>query len=407
MKKLNNNSDKTQRETGCVKQPICVRSAMQKLSEEHQNLVCTLAKEYLREGGYKQEELQKLISVCAKALKKIIETNHRDGNNKISEEFAKLHIIEAMDKYYMKDYNWSERLDHIAYMFNVRTNRKKYENFIVNAIYTKVNNQELMPVTQQCIKNEGKYYFIDLYFPQINFGVEIDEGHHLNEENKKKDQVREEDIKTAIECEVMRISIFDERKKKKTYHEICKDIDKTVDRINFLISEKGSIKWISNDEEKNKVIENKQFSITDNAYYNSITEIYNICGGKLDGSGDAESLGGCYYRRNEKYHLWVPTLTIEHNGNTAAAKTKYMNFLSEDKETITEISQNGFKEDEYLEKNLRAVFLRVKDVFGRKCIKFIGIFEFKNYEEGNNNKRFFKRIAETVEISDLKPTSNT
>jgi very-short-patch-repair endonuclease len=307
----------------------------------------------------------------------------------------------------MKDYNWSERLDHIAYMFNVRTNRKKYENFIVNAIYTKVNNQELMPVTQQCVKNEGKYYFIDLYFPQINFGVEIDEGHHLNEENKKKDQVREEDIKTAIECEVMRISIFDERKKKKTYQEICKDIDKTVDRINFLISEKGSIKWISNDEEKNKVIENKQFSITDNAYYNSITEIYNICGGKLDGSGDAESLGGCYYRRNEEYHLWVPTLTIEHNGNTAAAKTKYMNFLSENKETITEISQNGFKEDDYLEKNKRAVFLRVKDVFGRKCIKFIGIFKFNNYEEGNNNKRFFIRIAETVKISDLRPTSNT
>ena len=407
MKKLNNNSDKTQRESGCVKQPICVRSAMQKLSEEHQNLVCTLAEEYLREGGYKQEELQKLISVCAKALKKIIETSHRDGNNKISEEFAKLHIIEAMDKYYMKDYDWSERLDHIAYMFNVRTKRKKYENFIVNAIYTKVNNPNLMPVTQQCVKKEGKYYFIDLYFPQINFGVEIDEGHHLNEENKKKDQVREEDIKTAIECEVMRISIFNERKKKKTYQEICKDIDSIVKQIQEEIEKNGPLEWVTNEQEKEAVKKRGYFDVNDNAYYNSITEIYNICGGKLDGSGDAESLGGCYYRRNDNYHLWAPTLTIEHNGNTAAAKTKYMNFLSEDKETITEISQKGFKEDEYLEKNKRAVFLRVKDVFGRKCIKFIGIFKFNNYEEGNNNKRFFKRIAETVEISDLKPTSNT
>ncbi len=403
MKKLNNNSDKTQRKTGCVKQPVC--ETLQKLSEEYQNLVCTLAEEYLLEiGGNEQEkqEKQKLISVCAKALKQAIEAQS-EGNNNFSEEFAKQHIIKAMDKYYMKDYNWSERLDHIAYMFNVRTKRKKYENFIVNAIYTKVNNQELMPVTQQCVKNEGKYYFIDLYFPQINFGVEIDEGHHLNEENKKKDQVREEDIKTAIECEVMRISIFDDSKKKKTYQEICKDIDNTVDRINSLISKKGGISWISNDKEIKIVIEKGVFSITDNAYYNTITQIVNICGGKLDGSGDAESLGGCYYRRNKEYHIWVPTLTIEHNGNTAAAKTKYMNFLSEDKLTITEISKNGFKEDKYLEINKRAVFLRLKDVFGRMCIKFIGIFKFDGYEDASMKKRFFTRTEEKVEISKLKP----
>ena len=74
----------------------------------------------------------------------------------------------------VKGYVISEQLDHIAYMFNVRTKGKKYENFIVNAIYTKVGNPDLMPVTQQYVKDPNdlsKYYLLDLYFPQIKIAV--------------------------------------------------------------------------------------------------------------------------------------------------------------------------------------------------------------------------------------------
>ena len=95
----------------------------------------------------------------------------------------------------VKGYDISEQLDHIAYMFNVRTKGKKYENFIVNAIYTKVGNPDLMPVTQQYVRNPNdsrKYYLLDLYFPQINFGVEIDEGQYMSEEHQASDKERAE-----------------------------------------------------------------------------------------------------------------------------------------------------------------------------------------------------------------------
>ena len=108
----------------------------------------------------------------------------------------------------VKRYDISEQLDHIAYMFNVRTKGKKYENFIINAISTKVGNPDLMPVTQQYVRNPNdsrKYYLLDLYFPQINFGVEIDEGQHMSEEHQASDKVREEAIKNAIKCEEVRI----------------------------------------------------------------------------------------------------------------------------------------------------------------------------------------------------------
>lgn len=302
----------------------------------------------------------------------------------------------------IKDYDWSERLDHIAYMFNVRTKRKKYENFIINAIYTKVNNPELMPVTQQYVKNGNKYYLLDLYFPQINFGVEIDEGHHLNEENKESDKVREEGIKTAIACEEVRIPIYNENGKKRSYKDICQDIDSIVELIQKKIKEKGGVQWVTNEQEKKNVRKRGIFNVADNAYYNSITEIYNICGGKVDGTGDAISLQGCYYRRNNNYCLWVPKLTIERNGQTA--NQKYKNFLNEEKNRITEITtKKDFDKDPNLKTTQRAVFLRAKDVFGRDCIKFIGIFEFDRYENGRTDKRFFIKTADEVGIKELYP----
>ena len=46
-----------------------------------------------------------------------------------------------------------EKLEHLALMLNKRTKGKKYENFVVNSIYTKISNPDLIPITQQYVKN--------------------------------------------------------------------------------------------------------------------------------------------------------------------------------------------------------------------------------------------------------------
>ena len=59
-----------------------------------------------------------------------------------------------------------------------RTKRKDYENYVVNAIWNRINDPRLVPVTQQFIKDkEGNHYYIDLYFPQLKNSVECDEGY--------------------------------------------------------------------------------------------------------------------------------------------------------------------------------------------------------------------------------------
>ena len=46
-----------------------------------------------------------------------------------------------------------EKLEHLALMLNRRTKGKKYENFVINSIYTKIANPDLIPITQQYVKN--------------------------------------------------------------------------------------------------------------------------------------------------------------------------------------------------------------------------------------------------------------
>ena len=304
----------------------------------------------------------------------------------------------------VKGYDISEQLDHIAYMFNVRTKGKKYENFIVNAIYAKVDNPDLMPVTQQYVRNpkdSRKYYLLDLYFPQINFGVEIDEGQHMSDECQVLDKARTEAIKSAIGYEEARISIVDKKTaQKKSYSEISKDIDLIVLRIKQKIDDLGGVKWVTNDEKKRSlgIIKNGPgiFDIKQDVTYRSITEIYNICGGCRGTGKDAKSLQKGFYKLNNQYYLWVPTLTIEDNASDA----KYNNYLSEDGTVITEINNNPKGWDNYPGDRNRVVFMRMKDMYGRSCIRFIGIFQYK---KGDSKQCTHERIAKRVKITDLLP----
>ena len=304
----------------------------------------------------------------------------------------------------VKGYDISEQLDHIAYMFNVRTKGKKYENFIVNAIYTKVGNPDLMPVTQQYVKNprdKRKFYLLDLYFPQINFGIEIDEGQHMSEEWQNKDKERTEAIINTIGYEEVRIPIVDiATGNKRSYAEICNDIEHVVEKIKYKIKVKGGVKWETNEARKQRfnIVKNGtgSFDIEQDVTYSSITEIYNICGGCRRTGKNAKRLQKGFYRLNNNYYLWVPTLTIRDN----SGNSKYRNYLNEDKTVITEYNDSIQGWDNYPGDSDRIVFMRMRDIYGRPCIRFIGVFRYK---QGDSKQCTHERIATQVKISDLLP----
>lgn len=297
-----------------------------------------------------------------------------------------------------------EKFEYIAHMFNVRTNRKKYENYVVNAIYNRVGASNLVPVTQQFVRNprdSRRYYLLDLYFPQLNYGIEVDEGHHLMQNNIINDANREQVIKSAIECEEGRIEIFEingDSIRMRSFEDIEKQINDQVDIIKKKISEKSTLEWKTNDDLKEEVKYKGIFSVSDNVDYKGITEIYNITG------HEAKQLRRCFYSLNEDYYLWVPTLAIIKDDGTVISSNNYENYLKEDQSEIIEYdkthSRPNWNKSNWDGKKKRVVFLKMRDRFGIKCVKFIGVFKATEIRDGG---RHYKLIEKSVKINDLKP----
>lgn len=60
--------------------------------------------------------------------------------------------------------------------------RKGYRNYVVNAVWQRLGDPGLKPVAHQFRFDGENGYYIDLFFPQLNIGIECDETHHDNEE---------------------------------------------------------------------------------------------------------------------------------------------------------------------------------------------------------------------------------
>ena len=74
--------------------------------------------------------------------------------------------------------------DYLVRTFS-RTTGKKYENYILTAIWHKLDRSDIQPVTQQYIKrSHGHYALVDLYFPQLRVGIECDEPYHRRQWEK-------------------------------------------------------------------------------------------------------------------------------------------------------------------------------------------------------------------------------
>lgn len=303
-----------------------------------------------------------------------------------------------------------EKFEYLARMFNVRTKDKDYENYVVNAIYNRVGNPELVPVTQQFVRSNNDprvYYLLDLYFPQLNYGIEVDEEQHLLTDNKESDIIREQDIRNAIECEVGRIEIFEQdnlsnKARMRSFEDIDVQINGEVQKIQEMIKKKIAsgceLKWQTNEDLKDIVIQVGEYNIKDNVDYKGITEIYNISGHK------AKRLGKCFWSLNEKYYLWVPTLAIDLGNGQVKSSNNYENHLNENHSIIIEYDKNHTRfnsnDTEWDGTKKRVVFMKMRDMFGKNCIKFIGVFKAKGVN--SDGGRIYEREVDYVKIADLK-----
>lgn len=107
--------------------------------------------------------------------------------------------------------------EYLVSTLSKRTRGKKYENFVVNYIWSSLGDDTLKPVTQQYVnrrlRHQGSglvdaqkeswseaeganFALVDLYFPALHLGIECDEGFHSGK--SKEDKIRLRDIQDVI-----------------------------------------------------------------------------------------------------------------------------------------------------------------------------------------------------------------
>ena len=277
--------------------------------------------------------------------------------------------------------------DYIVKTFS-RTRKKDYENYVLNTIWTRLNRLDLQPVTQQYVKfRNGKYGLVDLYFPQINYGVECDEAYHV--ENYEQDEVRELNMKIVLDS-IEETSEFKLRRVKayKSIESIHNQIDQIVLEINNIIEKTETFSpWRETSIEDIKKY-HKSISIHDKFRFRTILEISHLLGKNYKGIQRA------YFPIRDNYYAWCPQLALKIDDSfVSVGDHGWINYLSDDWNYIYETRSSPEEMDtlETQSLNLRVTFARSKDIFGKKSFRFIGVFEY-DQQNSSHNKRTYKKI---------------
>jgi|GEM_PF-420784 len=296
-----------------------------------------------------------------------------------------------------------------------RTHRKDYENYVINAIWHRLGNPNLEVISQQYVadtyKKSGRsHFFIDLYFPALNLGIECDEAYHLDAGQAAKDRQREVTIFdilykiTADNYEAIHIPVTGQ------FHELEGAINSAVERIQQRIRKINPPLWQIETPEtyyKNKAT----ITISDRMGFSSINKTCNVlfAAGRKEIAGGASrayfSLPAFTGTELEGFKLWFPKLAIpviDEQGNQqliAATHTGWHNQLADGGAVIIERNEKNQSYIPDLKK--RIVFMKYKDPLGYNEYKFVGIFEHERAESGVT---YFRRIR--VDCPLIHATSN-
>jgi len=294
-----------------------------------------------------------------------------------------------------------ERFDYIARTLS-RTKRKEYENYVVNAIWNRLNTTEVKPVSQQYIKYANGYYLIDLYFPQLNIGIECDEGYH--KQNIEHDRHREmtifdilKQVKDISEYQALHVDVT------RSYEEIEAEINNHVQTICKSIAlqkNNGCFSAWRDISSLDYFTDKTSISVEDDIAFRTIaetcntlfsTEYKNMQMSWFTPSSFREKYGG-------EYKVWFPKLAVE--GKSVSGG--WHNELSQDGKNITEYNESAkektydLKADHYVS---RVTFTQVQDPITRKReYRFVGVFKLIGAEE---NKTVYTRIDESFPL--IKP----
>lgn len=282
-------------------------------------------------------------------------------------------------------------MDKLNYIFKTfsRTKRKDNENYVINAIWNRIINLGIKPITQQHVYFKGKSFYLDLYFPNIQIAIEIDEKGHKYK--GKIDEVRSDSIIFALnESQYKNVEIIRIKTYETTIEKLHEEINNVANRIENKFKSIGQ-QWLTPQEEIENLRKKDKLSIYDNISFLTQAIIINDLLKLNKKRGSLRS--GSYYLNYENHWIWFPKRSIKKN-NKELSYEGWVNRLSEDRKKIIEINVNSNNKHYLLKDNkVRIVFMKYKDNLGDSSYRFLGQFRESGYEMVNlNGKIIYAKI---------------
>ena len=297
------------------------------------------------------------------------------------------------------------KLEYMERLF-AKISKKKTESYVISRIWHQLNDDRVKFVVQQYIRRtQDKYALADLYLPQLNIFIEINEPFHKN--NVEVDRIRNEEIvnKTHSELHVIDCGFVTKGENGqdeihwKSFDEIHRQVTDVVRVIKQRISELGDgfKPW---DDESTLTVEyhrtKSYLKVEDNECLRTTDDVAAVFGTKPKHRGFLRASGAAVPDKKDEIIWWPNT---DH--------TLWYNELSEDGMYIYEYPKEKNKSTTpagHLEQWLsapeetRITFLRYKDDLGFCFYRFVGVFRLNKEKSKQENKCVWERISDTYQL---------
>jgi very-short-patch-repair endonuclease len=276
---------------------------------------------------------------------------------------------------------------------------KRYECYAISRLWHKLDDLEIEFLFQQYVSLKEGYILADLYLPQFNIIVEIDEKQHFK--YLEKDKVRDNDVIEAIQAKIIRIPVYDDSL---SHFDILR-FNESIDEIVALIKNKKKmcketfVPWdLEKKYDTDFYIERGFISLEDKCAFKTMVEAANCFGKQYLPKGIRK--GGIKHKNGKS--IWFPKLY-----NYAG----WSNSISLEENVIVEKATDSIKRIKHVEDILnlpdhsRIVFAKARNSFGQTLYRFKGEFYldrnessvenglvWRIIENGGNRVETYKRI---------------
>ena len=288
------------------------------------------------------------------------------------------------------------KLEYMERLF-AKISKKKTESYVISRIWHQLDDDRVKFVVQQYIRRtQDKYALADLYLPQLNIFIEINEPYHKDENGvlREIDRIRNEEIRNVTHSEPIVIDCDCDIQG--IHHRVAE----VVSLIKQRISELGAnfklwddVSTLSVEYHRNK----GYLKVEDNECLRTTEDVAAVFGTKAKHRGFLRASGAAVPGKKNEIVWWPNT---EHR--------LWDNKLSEDGMFIYEYPKQENKSitpAEHLKQWLsapeetRITFLRYKDDLGFCFYRFVGVFRLNRDKSIQENKCVWERVSDTYQLS--------